>query len=165
MIWHLSLRARKQGKEPKEVEIDSENMMGEVLWRGAESHFKTLCEDINLSTGCVSHWISTVSWSQPCQMWIHYQSDKINLFLLTEMFCQGSHLSQCRSCSPSLYRKSKTNKQIYLAIIKQISNKRKKNHKMLLFLLHNCTVHNVQGVAGIMWPNWKMKNFPPTFSI
>lgn len=111
MIQHLSLRTQKQGKEPKEVEIDSENIMGEVFCWGAESHFKTLCEDINLSTCWVSPWISTISWSQPCQMWIHYESDKISLFLLTGMFCQGSHLSQYRSCSPSLYRKSKTNKE------------------------------------------------------
>lgn len=61
VIQQLSLRTQKQGKEPKEVKIDSGNMMGEVLCWGAESHFKTLCEDINLSTGCVSHWISIVS--------------------------------------------------------------------------------------------------------
>lgn len=31
VIQQLSLRTQKQGKEPKEVKIDSGNMMGEVL--------------------------------------------------------------------------------------------------------------------------------------
>lgn len=120
-------------------------MMGEVLCWGAESHFKTLCENINLSTGCVSHWISTISG----QMWIHYESDKINLFLLTGMFCQGSHLSQYRSCSPSLYRKPKTNKKkIYLSVIKHISNKIKKSSKNAVVSV--AQLHSIQ-CAGSCW--------------
>lgn len=59
VIKQLSLRTQKWGKEPEEVEIDSEIMVGEVLRWGAESCFKPLYQD--MVVGCVSHWISTVS--------------------------------------------------------------------------------------------------------